>query len=281
MVPVVFSALFAAGSAYPFCNAEVCPERRDDFVWENDKFGMRAYGPSDYHKWSGFDVFNKSNPSNVCLRWCHRLEKGDFHKNRGEGMDNYAIGPSRGVGGIAVFGDGEWKTYPNWISSKVLHVGPDYCQFELVYPACSAAGKMTCRITLKRGERFFRNDVSFENKFPNGFFAGPGLDLNPQREHVGNLLEESGLVSLFENPKGEGGVDGSTMTAIFVSSEDADVVKSLTDHTGSRVIAFGRNSFTYWAGASWSLAGEIVDAASWHDAVRRFRKECRVAIGDK
>ena len=88
-------------------------------------------------------------------------------------------------------------------------------------------------------------------------------------------------MSLFENPKGEGGVDGSTMTAIFVSSEDADVVKSLTDHTGSRVIAFGRNSFTYWAGASWSLAGEIVDAASWHDAVRRFRKECRVAIGDK
>jgi hypothetical protein len=53
------------------------------------------------------------------------------------------------------------------------------------------------------------------------------------------------------------------------------VVKFLTDHTGSRVIAFGRNSFTYWAGASWSLAGEIADAASWHETERRFRKRVR------
>ena len=274
MTSFIFSALFAAVSAYPFCNAEVCPERRDDFVWENDKFGMRAYGPRDYHKWSGFDVFNKSNPSNVCLKWCHRIDKGNFHKNRGEGMDNYAIGPSRGVGGIAMFGDGEWKTYSNWISSRVLHVGEDYCQFELVYPPFSAAGKMTCRITLKRGEHFFRNDVSFENKFPKGFFAGPGLDLNPRREHSGNLLEAPGIVSLYEDPKGENGVDGSTMTAIFVSPKDAANVKVMTDHTESRVLAFDSNKFTYWAGAGWSLAGEITDAAAWHETVRRFQETC-------
>jgi hypothetical protein len=276
MVSFFCSVLFAAVASYPFCNAEVCPERSDDFVWENDKFGMRAYGPRDYHKWSGFDVFNKSNPSNVCLKWCHRIDKGNFHKNRGEGMDNYAIGPSRGVGGIAVFGDGEWKTYPNWISSRVLHVGEDYCQFELVYPSFSAAGKMTCRITLKRGEHFFRNDVSFEKKFPKGFFAGPGLDLNPRREHAGNLLETPGAVSLYENPKGENGIDGSTMTAILVSPKDAANVKVMTDHTESMVLAFGSNKFTYWAGASWSLTGEIIDAAAWHEAVRRFQKMCSV-----
>ena len=79
MTSFIFSALFAAVSAYPFCNAEVCPERRDDFVWESDPFGMRAYGPRDVNKWSGFDVFNKANPSNVCLKWCHRIDKGNFH----------------------------------------------------------------------------------------------------------------------------------------------------------------------------------------------------------
>ena len=277
MVSFFCSVLFAAVASYPFCNAEVCPERRDDFVWENDKFGMRAYGPRDYHKWSGFDVFNKSNPSNVCLKWCHRLEKGNFHKNRGEGMDNYAIGPSRGVGGIAMFGDGEWKTYPNWISSRVLHVGADYCQFELVYPSFSAAGKMTCRITLKRGERFFRNDVSFENRLPKGFLVGPGLDVEPKREHSGNLFETGGCISLFEDPKGENGVDGSTMTAIFVSPDDAPRVKAMTDHTNSRVLAFDTNRFTYWAGASWTLAGEILNAADWHETVRKFREGCSSA----
>ena len=272
MVSFFCSLALAAAAAYPFCNAEVCPERQDDFVWENDKFGMRAYGPRDYHKWSGFDVFNKSNPSNVCLKWCHRIDKGNFHKNRGEGMDNYAIGPSRGVGGIAVFGDGEWKTYPNWISSRVLHVGEDYCQFELVYPSFSAAGKMTCRITLKRGERFFRNDVTFEKPLPKGFFAGPGLDVEPKRGHSGNLCETSGCISLFEDPKGENGVDGSTMTAIFVAPEDAAGVKVMTDHTNSKVLAFDSGKFTYWAGAAWTLAGEILNAADWHKAVRKFRE---------
>ena len=33
--------------AAAICNAEVCPERQNDFCWENDKFGMRAYGPGE------------------------------------------------------------------------------------------------------------------------------------------------------------------------------------------------------------------------------------------
>ena len=45
--------------AAAICNAEVCPERQNDFCWENDKFGMRAYGPGEYNKWSGWDVFHK------------------------------------------------------------------------------------------------------------------------------------------------------------------------------------------------------------------------------
>jgi hypothetical protein len=86
-----------------FCNAEVSPECSDDFVWENNKFGIRAYGSRDYHKWLGFDVFNKSNPSNVCLKWCHRIDKGNFHKNRhagSESIDGAATGLQWGVTAI-------------------------------------------------------------------------------------------------------------------------------------------------------------------------------------
>ena len=102
---VMASVLAVADPAYPVCNAEVCPERQDDFVWENDKFGMRAYGPRDVHRWSGLDVFNKNTASNVCLKWCHRIDKGNFHTNRGEGMDNYTVGPGRGVGAVALLAD--------------------------------------------------------------------------------------------------------------------------------------------------------------------------------
>jgi len=268
-VVLAMSALMT-GASRPVCNAEVCPERMNDFVWENDKFGMRAYGPGEYHKWSGLDVFNKNTSSNVCLTWCHRLDKGNFHENRGFGMDNYTMGASRGVGGIAMFADGEWKTYPDWIESRVLHTGDDYLEFELVYPAFSAAGKMTYHITLKRGERFFRNDVSFE-RMPENFFVGPGMDLESKRDHKGDLVEEPGVVSLFEDPKGENGKDGSTMSAVFVA--DPSQVMMMTDHLDCRVLAFkGRKSFTYWAGASWSLAGEVTTAAAWHACVREFQK---------
>ena len=249
------------------CACGVCPERQNDFVWENDKFGMRAYGPGEYHRWSGLDVFNKSTAENVCLKWCHRTIKGNFHENRGQGMDNYTMGASRGVGGVAMFADGEWKTFPDWETSKVIHTGDDYLEFELVYPAFSAAGKMTYHITLRRGERFFRNDVSFE-RMPEDFLVGPGIDLEPGRDHKGSLVEEPGLVSLFEDPKGADGKDGSTMAAIFVS--DPTQVTPMTDNLNCRVLAFrGRKSFTYWAGASWSLAGEIAKPAVWHAEVRK------------
>ena len=262
------------------CNAVDCQGRDGglvhDFVWENDKFGMRAYGPGDYHLWSGLDVFNKNTAKNVCIAWMMdpvystHSSRPNLHDNVGEGMDNYTMGASRGVGGIAMFADGEWKTCPNWESCRRIHVGDDYLEFELVYPAFCAAGKMTYRITLKKGERFFRNDVSFE-RMPAGFFAGPGIDLEPRRDHKGDLVEEPGLVSLFEDPKGLDGKDGSTMEAIFVS--DPSQVTAMTDHLNCRVLAFkGKKNFTYWAGTSWSLAGEMTKAQDWHDCVRDFMK---------
>ena len=270
LMTIMAAVLQVSDPAYPVCNARVCPERQNDFVWENDKFGMRAYGPGEWHKWSGLDVFNKNTASNVCIRWCSRVDpRRNFHANEGEGMDNYTMGASRGVGGVALFADGEWKTYPDWESCRILHTGPDYCSFELVYPAFSAAGRMTYRITLRRGERFFRNDVTFE-RMPKGFFAGPGLDLEPSRDHKGSVVEDAaaGFVSLFEDPKGKDGADGSTMSAVVVRPGEA--VRFMTDHMNCRVVAFDKPSFTYFAGASWSLAGEITTAEAWHRHVREF-----------
>jgi len=258
--------------AAAICNAEVCPERQNDFCWENDKFGMRAYGPGEYHKWSGWDIFNKMPGENgAAAKLLHG--KGvnvNWHEAPFGGvLDNYTIGASRGLGGIAFWGDGEWKTYPDWETSRVIHTGDDYCEFELVYPACAAAGKMTCHVTLRRGERFFRCDVGFEHpeRFRGDFRAGPGIDLEPKRDHKGVLVEEAGLVSLFEDPKGE---NGSTMEAIFVA--DPSEVEVMTDHMNCRVLAFRKPNFTFWAGTAWTKAGEITTPEAWIEAVRAYRK---------
>ena len=275
----LLAALAFSASADTACLCGVAPERADDFFWENDKVGFRAYGPSDYHRWSGIDVFNKGRAENevvkllrggkACGAW-HNLAtlRGGVRT-----FDNYVVGAGRGVGGVALYGDGEWKTYPNWETSEVLHTGDDYLQFKLVYPAFSAAGKMTYLVTMRRGERFFRNDVSFE-RMPKGFFAGPALDIDPTRQHKGTLVEEPGLVSLFEDEKHDahGNSEGSTMTAVFV--DDPSQAMPMIDHMNCRVLAFKeRKSFTYWSGAAWSGAGEITTPAAWLAHVKKFRSE--------
>ncbi len=166
------------------CICGVAPERADDFYWENDRVGFRAYGPGDFHKWSGIDLFVKNTPSNAVERLlrepgCH----GNWHRNGNpQAYDDFAVGPGRGCGGVAIFADGEWKTYPNWETARVLHEGDDRLEFELVYPACCALGKMTYHVTMRKGDDFFHNDVSFEHpgRMGKGWIVRPEVQEDPQ-----------------------------------------------------------------------------------------------------
>ncbi len=256
------------------CSCGVAPERSNDFFWENDKFGMRAYGPGDYHAWSGLDVFNKMpDAAATCAFILHNPAAcGNWHKTPYKGViDNYAVGAGRGLGGIALFGDGEWKTYPNWERFEIITNTPARCVFKLVYPAFSSLGKMTYRITLEKGARFFRNDVSFE--YPDrlqDFKVGPGLDVNPSRGHGGIVRADTsrGLITLFEDAKND--AEGSTMTALILDPKDAHGVEFLSDHLGCRVLALRKASFTYWALAAWSKAGEITTSEAWTAFVDEF-----------
>lgn len=271
------SPILCALSVFAACG--VAPERNDDFYWENDKVGFRAYGPRDVHRWSGFDVFNKGAPGNEVAKILHGAAEsrhGYWHslatvKGGLRTFDNYTMGASRGVGGIAFWGDGEWKTYPNWVESEVLRSDDDLVRFRLVYPAFSGAGRMTCEISMRRGDRFFRNDVSFERDFDGDFAAGPGLDVDPGRGHRGSLLEEPGLVALYEDEKTDvdGNGEGSTMSAVIVA--DPSAVEIRTDAQNCRVLLFRKSRFTCWAGASWSGAGEIASPDAWFGCVRAFK----------
>lgn len=270
---MILAALLAGA-----CACGVAPERENDFFWENDKFGMRAYGPGNTHVWSGLDVFNKAaGAESTCGYVLHNHDKcGNWHLKPYKGiLDNYTMGASRGVGGVALFGDGEWKTYPTWEQSEIVTNSPDVCEFKLVYPAFSALGRMTYHITLRKGERFFRNDVSFE--YPRrirDFKVGPGLDLEPKRDHRGDVWEDRdlGVVSLFEVSKNK--TEGSSMSAIIVPrgawAMQADKPEFMTDMQNCRVVAVGKPAFTYYAGAAWSKAGGVTTAAEWHKTVREF-----------
>ena len=267
------------------CLCGEAPERANDFFWENDRTGFRAYGPGDPHKWSGIDVFNKATTNNFVV---HLLrghgDYGNWHKNvKGLGMDDYAVGPGRGVGGVALRKDGKWlPDYGDWVAYRILTNCEERCSFELDYKL-PIGGTMTLGIVLGKGSSFFSEAVTFSKDTPiEGVEVGVGLDLSAEREHTGDLFidEKKLVVSLFEKPHNREGEEGSMMNAIFAVPGMGGV--SLADGPeGAKMIMTkpltwidrGCSVLTVCAGADWTEAGRFRDAKSWHDYVRAEQTE--------
>ncbi len=282
--------IFAMMLAATTCLCGEAPERANDFFWENDRTGFRAYGPGDVHKWSGIDVFNKATADNFVV---HLLrghgDFGNWHKNvNGLGMDDYAVGPGRGVGGVALRKDGKWlPDYGNWYRYRIITNCEERCSFELDYKL-PIGGTMTLGIVLEKGRSIFSEAVSFSDDAPmEGVEVGVGVDLDPGREHTGDLFvdERKCIVSLFEKPHNREGEEGCMMSAVFavpglggVSLADGPegakmiMTKPLKQSLGTALVVC--------AGADWTEAGRFRDAKSWHEYVRSTQAEAERSLSE-
>ena len=279
------------------CLCGEAPERANDFFWENDRVGFRAYGPGDVHKWSGIDVFNKSVSTNIVVHWLRHHSSPNFHLNQGQGMDDYAVGPGRGVGGVALRKDGKWlPDYGNWVSYRILGNSDERCAFALDYKL-PIGGTMTLGIELARGSSLFLETVTLSKDVPTeGLEVGIGLDLSAARQHVGDLVvdEKRCLVSLFEKPHSDKddkpvkGEEGSMMSALFCKS--AHVAARLVDGPEESKLVMtrplkkedaGRLVLVAFVGADWTEAGRFKTAEHWHAYVRSVCNECFKMLNEK
>ena len=262
------------------CLCGEAPERANDFFWENDRTGFRAYGPGDVQNWSGIGVFNKATTNNFVVHLLREPGKhGNWHKNvNGLGMDDYAVGPGRGIGGVAFRKNGKWlPDYGNWVSYRIITNCEERCSFELDYKL-PIGGTMTLGIVLGKGSSFFTEAVTLSKDVPtDGLEVGVGIDLNAKREHVGDLFvdERKCIVSLFEKPHNRKGEEGSMMSAIFAPPIFGKL--SLADEpNGAKMIMTkplkstdrGCSVLVVCAGADWTEAGRFRDAKAWHAYVR-------------
>lgn len=257
----------------PVCRCGEAPERANDFFWENDHVGFRAYGPGDVHKWSGIDVFNKSCTTNIVFRWLRQNRDrryGSWHKNHGLGMDDYAVGPGRGVGGVAFRRNGRWlPDYGNWVRYRILRCDDGACCFELDY-RLPFGGTMTLRITLKRGTSFFTEEVLLSDDVVlEGLEFGVGLDLDPGREHAGDVLidEANRRVALFEKPHDRPGEEGAMMSALC--SLEPATTRLADGPNGEKLVmaAPGARTLKVSLGADWTEAGRFRTAEAWFATV--------------
>ena len=141
--------LFATGSVKPLAEksqlmARYVPERKDDYIWENDRIAYRAYGPklAVENASGGIDVWTKSVRYPIANKW---YKKGDYHKDHGEGLDGYKVNDTLGCGGVGYLdADGKFHTSPVYSTHKLVEKGPLRLKFILGYePVKIGSAKIT------------------------------------------------------------------------------------------------------------------------------------------
>jgi rhamnogalacturonyl hydrolase YesR/predicted transcriptional regulator len=247
-------------------HARFVPERLDDFAWESDRTAHRVYGPAimtdpkEHLVSSGIDVWSKRTRALVIDKW---YAGGEYHLDRGEGLDFYHVGQSRGCGGLGVYDNGAFYPSSNFSHWKVLADGPLRAVFELSYDRWAAGSRSVAeqrRISIDAGSNFSRMESVFT-------FSGRPIDIGigiVQRAGGGEYAEGAGWMSYWEPQHGD---DGSDACAIVADGRYAT-------HNGqylSLVKVESGKPLVYYMGAGWSKSGDFPNAQAWEQYVRGFQ----------
>lgn len=256
------------------------PERKDDFAWENELVAYRVYGPAlqaTGEITSGIDVWSKRVPNFVIDSFYKRDLEGarthnpalSYHKDNGQGLDSYYVGPGRGCGGTAVFAKDQLFVSKNYTSLRMISSGPIRFAFEVTYAPWDASGIVvteTKQIVLDAGTHL--------NKITSTYtFDGPQqLDLVAALEIHGaadvTFPAANQIAAVWDTPQDPSA--GRIATGLIAApGQDPRTVKE----AGHAVLSFKRSSgvpFVYYAGSGWSKS-DMPDASTWENYLKARR----------
>ncbi len=266
--------------------ARQVPERLDDFAWENDKVAHRTYGPAlaapvppgvavkEVLVTSGLDIWSKRVNYLIVDRWYNKGHD-HYHKDQGEGMDMYGVGPSRGCGGTGIWDGKTLHVSRNYSSSKVLANGPIRAIFELSYDTWMANGTMVSevkRFTVDAGHNLDRIDSTFTVVGGKDVTVGIGLHKNPSDKGQDPVIAATPIES------------ARTLTQWIVQKTNDNLGTALIvpdhfigfaeDERNLLVLANAKSgqALRYYAGAGWSRAGEFTSQQAWNDYIAAFAR---------
>lgn len=119
----------------PACHVRCIKERKEDIAWENDRVSFRIYSREVKGKVSsGVDFWTKNVAHPVVEAWYALNDKGmDYHTDRGEGYDFYAVGRNRGVGGTGIMSAAGLVAPEPYANYRIYNDTPDLVDFEISY----------------------------------------------------------------------------------------------------------------------------------------------------
>ncbi|MDI1247611.1 MAG: DUF4861 domain-containing protein [Lacunisphaera sp.] len=263
--------------------ARYIPERLDDFAWENDKLAHRTYGPAlaaavdgaakEVLVTSGLDLWTKRVAYPIVDRWYNKGHD-HYHKDEGEGMDMYNVGPSRGCGGTGIW-DGQTlhvgRNYKTW---KIIANGPIRAVFELGYETWMANGTMVSevkRFTVDAGSNLDRIESTFTVVGGKDVTVGIGLNKTPtdkgQEPSIAlTPVAADGSFTQWVVQK----ANGALGTAVIVPVESFQGFAADDRNHLLLAKAASGQPLRYYAGAGWSKAGEFTTQESWNAYVTAF-----------
>ncbi|RKR14305.1 uncharacterized protein DUF4861 [Maribacter vaceletii] len=273
------------------CYSRFVPERTDDYTWENNKVAFRIFGPTAQKMKengtpggtlsSGVDAWLKKVDYPIINKWYHKeLEtNGSYHEDNGEGLDNFHVGVSRGVGGIAIKKDTTYYFSKNFTKWRTITTGPIRTSFYVEYADWDAAGntiKESRIISLDYGNYFskFNSTIKGSNEI------SAGLTLH-EKDGIVNSNTKEGWTSYWQ-PHGNSEIG----TAIIVpenhilSFEKYDT--PITDLSNAyATIKVINNQATYYSGFGWKERKEFNSQQEWENYVRDFSKKINSPITTK
>ena len=285
------SALAAVPQPIVKTYARQIGERYRDMAWESDRIAHRVYQqdliPAEGTVSSGVDVWVKSTRALVINQW---YKNGDYHKDHGEGLDDYRVGRSRGCGGLGIWDGHNYYVSSNYRSARIITTGPVRSEFELTYDARDAGdGKIseTQRIRIDAGSNMTRVESMFAGSHRPRLEVGIGIARRPGNGAIAKNQEE-GWMSYWQPADRDRGNIGCaivlpdkieefvTESATLPKLTQTDLVtpsdEGLPPVANLLAVTHAETGkpFLYYLGAGWSKSGDFAAETDWENYVRQF-----------
>ncbi len=265
------------------CFSRFVPERTDDYTWENNRVAFRVYGPTAQKMVedgipggtlsSGVDAWLKKVEYPIINKWYKKETEtgGTYHEDDGEGLDNFHVGVSRGVGGIAVKKDSSYyfsKNYTNW---RTITTGPIRTSFYLEIGDWDVAGELIKEskvISLDYGSYLSKFEVTLDGTKD----ISAGLTLHEKDGSV-TVDQEQGWVSYWQ-PHGVSELGTGIVAApnTFLGYEEYNVdQKDLSNAYAHIMVEKGKA--IYYAGFGWKESGRFENQEQWQAYLGHFAKQ--------
>jgi len=249
-------------------------ERFDDFAWENDLIAHRTYGKA-LITWKGepltsssIDVWSKRVSKLVINDW---YMVDNYHTERGEGLDDYSAGATRGCGGSGIWANNQLYVPSNFVDSRVLANGPIRVMFELVYEPFDVNGVKVSellRVSLDAGSQLDRFQSFYKSPSGNETRA-VAIGIKKVKDQQKEFNAEHGWLATWEPMEKNLGMQG---LAAIVNPGEFD--KQAEDKQNNLILLKpGIETASYWAGFAWDRAGKITSSEAWNKYVQEFSEK--------